>query len=525
MILRKPYAFLIKNFKLIHFILLFLMAYLIIKTISIQRYIKTFINSVTAERVLTSEYITWWLFLAIILIILISGVVYLLMRYKKKPKTIYFINISVYIIILVAFIYVYNTLSSLEIKTLDQRTLILTRDILNMMLLSLGTTSVLMFIRGLGFDIKKFNFAEDLNELNIEVTDNEEFELSSPINTDKILRNIRKRKRLFKYFILENKFYFILGFVFIIFVIALNLFLNTFVYKSTYNENQAFRGNKFIFNITSSYLTNTSYNNKIISDKDSSYVVIKYKINKLNNSSENYDPNDFKLLISYSYYSVDTKLCSQFYDLGECYKEKFYDQNKDYILIFKINKSEQNKKMVLRYLDSLNYKVGSFDAKYKKVKLSPKDLTTLKEEDSKNLGDNLSFDNSLFSGISLKINSYELKPRFDYTYNACINNVCNNYPGVISSVSSSLSEKLIMRLDYSYENNLNNISAAKLISDFGTISYLKDNMTYKINYTDLTPSNYDGTSVYLELDSKIKDASSISFIFNIRNHEYTYKIL
>ena len=82
-----------------------------------------------------------------------------------------------------------------------------------------------------------------------------------------------------------------------------------------------------------------------------------------------------------------------------------------------------------------------------------------------------------------------------------------------------------MRLDYSYENNLNNISAAKLISDFGTISYLKDNMTYKINYTDLTPSNYDGTSVYLELDSKIKDASSISFIFNIRNHEYTYKIL
>ena len=154
MILRKPYAFLIKNFKLIHFILLFLMAYLIIKTISIQRYIKTFINSVTAERVLTSEYITWWLFLAIILIILISGVVYLLMRYKKKPKTIYFINISVYIIILVAFIYVYNTLSSLEIKTLDQRTLILTKDVLNMMLLSLGTTSVLMFIRGLGFDIR-----------------------------------------------------------------------------------------------------------------------------------------------------------------------------------------------------------------------------------------------------------------------------------------------------------------------------------------------------------------------------------
>ena len=46
----------------------------------------------------------------------------------------------------------------------------------------------MVLVRGLGFDIKKFNFVKDLHELDIDVTDEEEVELTLG-NT-----NVAKRK-------------------------------------------------------------------------------------------------------------------------------------------------------------------------------------------------------------------------------------------------------------------------------------------------------------------------------------------
>ena len=49
--------------------------------------------------------------------------------------------------------------------------------------------SIVMYaFRATGFDIKKFDFAKDLEELDIETKDNEEFEVNLELETDKYQR-------------------------------------------------------------------------------------------------------------------------------------------------------------------------------------------------------------------------------------------------------------------------------------------------------------------------------------------------
>ena len=71
MIVRKPYAFLIKHFKLIHFFMLLLSVYIIYRTNIIFEFIKEYVTTrktLIAEYI-SSDYIPIFLFIAIGLII------------------------------------------------------------------------------------------------------------------------------------------------------------------------------------------------------------------------------------------------------------------------------------------------------------------------------------------------------------------------------------------------------------------------------------------------------------------------
>ena len=84
-----------------------------------------------------------------------------------------------------------------------------------------------MFIRSLGFDVKKFNFKSDLKELEITDKDSEEIELNLNFQTYKAERTIRRFIRELKYYYLENKK--------VIYIIgaALVIILGFLIYKNT----------------------------------------------------------------------------------------------------------------------------------------------------------------------------------------------------------------------------------------------------------------------------------------------------
>lgn len=111
MILRKPYAFLIKKFKLIHLILSILMFYLVYRFNTVYTFFKEYVNKDIHNRILASDYITLFMFLVILFITIGLIIVYLLMRFKKKPKTLYLINIIGYF---ASFIILWYSLSVLK---------------------------------------------------------------------------------------------------------------------------------------------------------------------------------------------------------------------------------------------------------------------------------------------------------------------------------------------------------------------------------------------------------------------------
>ena len=137
MILRKPYGFLIKHFKIIHLILTVAYIYLAIKVNNLLKYYNNFISGkeskLNAIKLITNYYL-----IAIIASIIICLIIYALMRYKKKPKLLYFILIILYIAVTIVINISYKGLDTIYISALDIKTLRLYRDILKIYLVHIN---------------------------------------------------------------------------------------------------------------------------------------------------------------------------------------------------------------------------------------------------------------------------------------------------------------------------------------------------------------------------------------------------
>ena len=88
MVLRRPYAFLIKHFKLIHIILFILFAYITFKANNIVTFFKDYILYNGSVGIEMTNYINTFIYIAIFLILIMSITIYYLMKYKKKWRTI-----------------------------------------------------------------------------------------------------------------------------------------------------------------------------------------------------------------------------------------------------------------------------------------------------------------------------------------------------------------------------------------------------------------------------------------------------
>ena len=104
MILKKPYAFLIKNFRLIHLILAVPMIYLAVKSTAIVNFFNDYVinnYSLTVFGDLSSIYVNSLMYLSVIFILISILAVYLLFKYKQKPTKQYIAIIVYYLILFV----------------------------------------------------------------------------------------------------------------------------------------------------------------------------------------------------------------------------------------------------------------------------------------------------------------------------------------------------------------------------------------------------------------------------------------
>jgi len=293
------------------------------------------------------------------LIVILSVVIFLLMRYKNKPRLFYIITILLSIISFIVFLYLYSNIKELELTEMNGKTLRLLRDISRFNYWGLFLTSIPILIRGLGFDIKKFNFNKDLEELQISSEDSEEVEVNVDLSGENIKRSGRKLKRELKYYYLENKLFIniILGIVILILILVFPF--NKYVVNRTLNEREILTTKKFNISVNDSYISN-----KNRTSINSSYLILKIDVKgKINKYSLNLD--EFVIEGKHNKYIPSLKYYHYFSELGVGYKNNKLDTEnyKEYLLIYNIKNEDKNSKLELNYLGN-----------DRKIKLNPEIL-------------------------------------------------------------------------------------------------------------------------------------------------------
>ena len=528
MILRKPYAFFIKHFRFFHFVMLVFLGLIVYRTNIVRTFFNEYLNAVAyiipeniASSMFTNTTYIWG-----VIVILFSIIVFVVMNKKEKPVLFYGLNILLVISTLVFLTYSRVIVYRLQSELVSVQILRALRDIGNILFMVQAVFLIVTFVRAIGFDIKKFNFSKDLQELNISSEDYEEYEVQFNFDKNEFKRNIRKNIREFKYFLLENKKMIIIFTSIFIMVVFSFIYFNFWKFSKKVNTNSFFTTSDFSMKITNSYITQKNYKQKNISDN---YLVAVLLETKKSNNKINTSKTQLRVGKGI-YYPIDSKYKEALSDLGTVYdSQKLENDSNKFVLIYEIPVALKDKEMSFVYLD--NYTRTLFGEKYTeyKINLKPTNIDeniTTKETELEN---NLEFNNDFIKG-NLTIMNYELNDLFTKKYNTCITKTeCYDLNEYLQPSFTGYEDKTILRinatLNYDESSSIND-DLISLISKYGQIVYTIGDKTYTSN--NITATNFeikkDNQNYYMEVSKKLKDATKIDIVLNIRNNKYVYNL-
>lgn len=523
MILKKPYAFFIKNFKLFHLIIFIFSAILLYKTSLIYDFLRLY-NIDTPNVIgkeLTTQLFATWLYTLIGIIIIVNIVIIYILIKKDKPYMYYIVNIALYIAILCVYIVSHGIINQLEQSLVEAKTTLAIRDITNIARF-LQTISVIFYlIRATGFDIKKFDFVRDLQGLELTEEDSEEIEVSLEFEKNVFIREIRKKIRDTKYYYRENRFILNIILLSTIVIIVFMFYLGTNKYDKVYKENTFVTAKTINFGIKETNVLTKDYRNQTIAEKDKALVVLKISV-KGKNELEN---DRATLVVNNKQYYYINGYKNNLIDLGNIYlNQQLTEEFTDYILIYQIPKEDIKSEMTFRYIDNIRYQRGEKRIKTIDIKLNPKNL------DEQNKTETEYQPNNQIETKKYKINisNYEIKDKFEKTYNSCINkNQCYTMKEIlVPSIRDK--NKVILKLEgnIEYTENIDNITNLyKFIEKYASIEYTYNGKTYieTKDFKEIVPiKTLEKNIIYIEIDKEILNAEKIDLVFNIRNNTYKY---
>ena len=131
MIVKKPYAFLIKHFRIIHGILFVLLGYIMLKSADISSFFSDYASKQYFVKFdgLTSMYIDYVTFLAIIASAILVLIIGAILKLKNKNITSYIYIFIELIGVFIYYIYMFSVFRNLELNYLDMESVRNLRDI------------------------------------------------------------------------------------------------------------------------------------------------------------------------------------------------------------------------------------------------------------------------------------------------------------------------------------------------------------------------------------------------------------
>lgn len=526
MIIKKPYAFLIKNFRLFHGILMVALGYLFLQCFGIASFYSSYASqgNFGVQTGMASLYVGIPVFIACVITIVILFLLYSTLSVKKKNNKIYLFSFLFYMLLLAYFIYMRIVFSGLETKGLSAEIVGVFRDASYILLIPQVLIFIMATIRLFGFNIKQFDFQNDLDELKIDTTDNEEVEITLGTDSYKYGRSVRKGGRELKYLILENKAFIIAVASIIVVVISIKVYTHysNSAYNKSYRESDSVIASSLQYSVEESYFTNTDTRNFVISDKKYYLLVNVLISNKVNRQIE-VNRNTFRIYLNGRTISPAFNLSDKFKDIGNAFEPTFIRSGVDerYTVVFEIDNSEKFTECLFRIKDGTSFK---------DILIKPKDLNSTKDEGRFNMGDTINLNNSMLKNSSVTVKSYSIAEKFKEKYMVTFNNEEKEFTYSIISNSTDREKKSIIKInsniiiDQDIYIGKNIKTPADLFNYYGLITYSYDGYekTYKLNKLNV---DYEKETLsYLEVPPELEKAEKIDLILLIRGVKYTISL-
>ena len=531
MVIKKPYAFLIKNFRLIHGLLFILLVFLTVKTFNIYSFFSAYAQNhvYINESNMANNYVSLGMYLGALAAVLISAVIYFILSVKNKSNKMYLASVLYYIVLLIFYIYIRAVFVELQTKALDVESVRAIRDICVIVMLPQIVFMFVILGRTLGFNLKQFDFKRDLEELEIDTTDNEEVEVTIGSDTYKIARFFRKALRLTKYFILENKLFVIGTASLIVIGSVVYAYTKLNVYKESYNESQNIQATSLWFTVNESYTTDSDLNNLVLNE-GKYYVIVNVSISNKFSTSYALSRDTFRLSINDELLLPIYSMSDKFMDIGETFTpfEIKPGEDKECIVVFEINSSDLEKEYIFKVKNfDTKAHIGS-DTQYKDIIIRPKSLNDNKDMGVMELPINIDLNDSILKNSSVNIKSVEFGDKFKEKYTYTIDG--KEHQAIYSIIPSSRGQVVIlkiaasMKIDDSIYMKKHIKIPADLFEYYGVIRFryqgnYKSVKLKKIN-VDYNVDNYS----YMEIPKEVLNANKIELIILIRGVKYTINL-
>lgn len=530
MVLKKPYAFLIKYFKIIHLILSVLLIYSSIKYNKILNFFSTYASkNMHVYETTVKEYISLGIYLSLIIIIIFSALMYLLMRNKKKPNS-YYLALGVYsLIIFISVIVAQSTIYNLASVSLDQKLSRAYNDIYFILYLPYFFFIVFSIIRGIGFDVKKFNFKKDLQDLEISSNDNEEFEFLVGTDTYLTKRKIRRTIRELKYYIIENKFIFTIICSTIILVIGISYIANISFVNKTYTSGNTIPGVNYNIIVNKAYITTKDYKTKIIK-KEHSYIILDTTVISKSNSQIKYE--DLYLIYGDNFSSnYNTSLYDSFSDLGTVYKGEKLEPGKkyNYIFVYDVESKQISKQVKLKIFNKVVYeKDGNSSYKYNTCKLTPVNIDYKINSQNIDYNTPMILGNNVYGKNTVTFVSAEYINTYEYTEKSCNESTCTESGDVVFPQKPENNTLLKINYQISGDKKIFNASNAsskikQIVNRFASFTYNKGDTEKQVSYSILLVDEKN-SNIILEIPSYIKNADDPFITLKTRENKYLLKL-
>ena len=528
MIIRKPFAFIVRHFRKLHLLMLIPLIFLAYKSYYLMDFFNSYVVAGYKTELIDVSNIYFNLFipLSCLLLLFFIYLIIHLFNIKHKEHTSYNIVFIFYLVLFFISLFLSGILSNFETKSIDSAVAILFSGLSKVIFYMQPVMIFIFFFNGMGFDFRNFEFVNIKDEISINEEDSEEVEVNLGIEDYQFKRGIRRYFRELKYYVIENKAFFvalgsIFGLVLLFFVGKWIISLNRIV-----KIDKSFSHSYFSVSFNDSVLSTIDYNGNIIL-KGKVYLAVKTTIKNNTKGLLTLDTDNFWLDVNGDYYYPKLDRSGKFIDLGKPYygERVGAGDQQEIVLVYELDELDIKDKYKIKVLDSITYKENAIIPKYKEITLKPRYSSTVSTNGYYNMGDTLSLSNTTLLNTNLKFDNYSISKTYQYNYNYCYNEKFNVSTNIVTASANSM--LLTLNGDISLDEKSSyykyKMGSNKFAEDFMKVVYYINNIENRVDVKDVTPSDSNGITV-LEASSEIRNADSIMLEITIRNERYYYVI-